>query len=44
MAIRTIITHPHPVLRQKAEPVTVFDDELQTLIQDAPRAGPPRAG
>ena len=34
MAIRTIITHPHPVLRQKAEPVTVFDDELQTLIQD----------
>ena len=34
MAIRTIITHPHPELRQKAEPVTVFDDELQTLIQD----------
>ena len=34
MAIRTIITHPHPVLRQKAEPVTVFDDELQALIQD----------
>ena len=34
MAIRTIITHPHPVLRQKAEPVTDFDDQLQTLIQD----------
>lgn len=34
MAIRTIITHPHPVLRQKAEVVTDFDDQLQTLIED----------
>ena len=34
MAIRTIITHPHPVLRQKAEVVTDFDDQLHTLIQD----------
>lgn len=34
MALRTIITYPHPVLRQKAEPITVFDDTLKTLVQD----------
>lgn len=34
MAIRTIITYPHPVLRQKAEKITVFDQELKTLIED----------
>ena len=34
MALRTIITYPHPVLRQKAEPITVFDDDLKTLAQD----------
>jgi len=34
MALRTIITHPHPVLRQEAEPVTVFDQELKTLVAD----------
>ena len=34
MAIRTIITYPHPVLRQKAEPVTEFDDTLKTLVAD----------
>lgn len=34
MTIRKIITYPHPVLRQKAELVTLFDQELQTLVQD----------
>ena len=34
MAIRTILTHPHPVLRQKAQPVTVFDDKLKELVAD----------
>lgn len=34
MAIRTIITYPHPVLREKAEKITVFDQELQTLVED----------
>lgn len=34
MAIRKIITYPHPVLRKKAEKVTVFDDELKTLVAD----------
>ena len=34
MAIRTIITYPHPVLRQKAEKITVFDQELKTLVED----------
>jgi peptide deformylase len=34
MAIREIITYPHPVLRQKAEKITVFDQELATLIED----------
>ncbi|NLX18310.1 MAG: peptide deformylase [Desulfobulbus sp.] len=34
MAIRTILTHPHPVLREKAKKITAFDDELQTLAED----------
>jgi peptide deformylase len=34
MAIRTIVTLPDPVLRRKARPVTKFDKDLQTLIDD----------
>ncbi|MCL1980475.1 MAG: peptide deformylase [Proteobacteria bacterium] len=34
MALRTIITYPHPVLRQEAELVTVFDQELKNLVMD----------
>ena len=34
MAIREIITYPHPVLREKAEEVTVFDEDLKALVQD----------
>jgi peptide deformylase len=34
MAIRTIVSLPDPVLRRKARPVTKFDGNLQTLIDD----------
>lgn len=34
MSLLTILNHPDPRLRQKAPPVTVFDDALQTLIDD----------
>jgi peptide deformylase len=34
MAVREIITLPHPVLRRKARKVTDFGAELQTLIDD----------
>jgi peptide deformylase len=34
MALRQIITLPEPVLRRKAKPVTKFDKNLQTLIDD----------
>ena len=34
MTIRKIITYPHPVLREKAELVNLFDQALQTLVQD----------
>jgi peptide deformylase len=34
MAIKTIITYPHPVLREKAKKITVFDQELKTLVED----------
>jgi len=34
MAIRTILTYPHPVLRQKAEQITVFDQDLKNLVED----------
>ncbi len=34
MALRQIVTLPEPVLRRKAKPVTKFDKDLQTLIDD----------
>lgn len=34
MAIKTILTYPNPVLRQKAKKVTTFDDELRKLASD----------
>jgi len=34
MAIREIITVPHPTLKRKAREVTQFDEKLQTLIDD----------
>lgn len=34
MALRKIVTLPDPVLRRKAKPVTKFDKDLQTLIDD----------
>lgn len=46
MAILEILHHPDPRLRLKTKPVTVFDDALQTLIEnlfetmyDAPGVG-----
>ena len=34
MALRQIVYLPEPILRKKAKPVTKFDKELQTLIDD----------
>jgi peptide deformylase len=34
MALREIIFLPEPILRRKAKPVTRFDKDLQTLIDD----------
>ena len=34
MTIRKIITLPDPVLRRKAKPVTRFDADLQSLVDD----------
>ena len=34
MTLREIVTLPEPVLRRKAKPITKFDKELQTLIDD----------
>jgi peptide deformylase len=34
MAIKRILTYPNPVLRQKVEPVTCFDDTLKQLAAD----------
>lgn len=34
MALREILTYPHPILRKKAEPVKEYDDELAQLISD----------
>ncbi|MCB2210121.1 peptide deformylase [bacterium] len=34
MTLRKIVTFPDEVLRKKAEPVTVFDDKLQVLVDD----------
>ncbi len=46
MNLRTILTFPNPVLRQKAKEISVFDDSLQSLIStmidtmyDAPGVG-----
>ena len=34
MGLRTIVSLPDPVLRRKARPVTRFDSNLQTLVDD----------
>ncbi|GAB4450725.1 MAG: peptide deformylase [Anaerolineales bacterium] len=34
MTLRKIVTLPDPVLRRKARPITKFDKDLQTLIDD----------
>jgi len=34
MALRKIVYLPEPILRKKAKPVTEFNKELQTLIDD----------
>jgi peptide deformylase len=34
MTLRKIVTLPDPVLRRKARPITRFDKDLQTLIND----------
>jgi peptide deformylase len=34
MALRKIITHPHPVLREQAAAVTEFNAELRQLAED----------
>jgi len=34
MAIKEILTYPNPVLRQKVEPVTRFNDSLRQLAAD----------
>jgi peptide deformylase len=34
MTIRKIVTLPEPVLRRKARPITLFDKDLQNLIDD----------
>ena len=34
MALLNILTYPNPLLRQQAEPVTAFNDDLHGLIRD----------
>lgn len=34
MSIRKIYTYPEPVLRQKAKPITNFDQDLVDLVED----------
>jgi len=34
MAVREILIWPHPILAQKAEPVSVINDEIRTLVED----------
>ena len=34
MALRRIITVPNPILRRKAHKITVFDNDLQRLVED----------
>lgn len=47
MAVLEILTLPHPLLKQEAAPVEVFDDELRAFIADLEetrRAGPAAVG
>ena len=46
MSLRTILTFPDPILRQKAKEISIFDDSLQSLVStmldtmyDAPGVG-----
>lgn len=34
MAVRTVLYHPHPVLRDIAAPVDAFDSDLKDLVSD----------
>jgi len=34
LKIHTVVKYPDPVLAKKAEPVTVFDDDLRTLVAE----------
>jgi peptide deformylase len=34
MTLRSIVTLPNPVLRRKAKPITKFDKDLQSLVDD----------
>jgi peptide deformylase len=34
MTLRQIVTLPEPILRRKAKPITKFDKDLQTMIDD----------
>src|SRR3982751_650820 len=34
MALREIITYPHPVLKQPARPIDAVDDGIKKLIED----------
>ena len=34
MTIRTILTYPNPLLREKARPVVTFDTPLKQLVED----------
>lgn len=34
MTLRKIVRHPHPVLKQKAEPIAVVDDAIRQLAAD----------
>lgn len=34
MALREIITYPHPILKAKAKPVDVVDDRIKKLVDD----------
>ncbi len=34
MAVREILTVPHPVLKKRSEPVQAVDDELRALMDD----------
>lgn len=47
MAVLEILTMPHPLLKQEAAPVEVFDDELRAFIADLEetrRTGPAAVG